>query len=431
MRPKPWSKRRYARVDWASLTSHCMQTILRWVAGTEAAGTASPYTLAVVVADSPLRMESVAASGHRLFLGAADGTLVVYGPSAASSGGYDVLEMHRQFAPRAIVQIAVHEQLEMLVLLSDGLVHVHALGDLRRLAVLSALRGCVTLALTHATDAGDCLLAVSCRRKVHVLRWAPAAANFVDFAEVAIPDDSSAVQLKAAVVQLTEAAKDGVITLGGGGSGGADGLGGSGGATLLIWLGAAEGVRELLVGTRREYHRFELATRELSTLFRTGERGGGGAAVGARVGPSEALLCQERIGCFVGLGGSPSRKYQLSFREPPLLVCASVPYVLSLHPARGAAGGVARSGGAMHVLEVRLLLTQEVIQTIALPALGGAPPSHLLCHPGDGRGRAEGAPMAEQPATVVTLGSGSLLSLCPLPLPELQRQLVLQRRYDE
>lgn len=369
-----------------------------------------------------IKIESAATwRGENLLLGTTTGSLLLYSMNPSDPGSYAVQDMFNNLSKRPVVGLVARERPGLLLALADGMLHVQRFaGDFSTMATVQTMKQVTAFALT-GLDRGDCLLAVGGRRSVTVHRWEASGEGgaFQQSAQVSIAETPGPLALglpplKSAVTQLTEAVGSTASSAGllGAEAGAASG---ATGALIILWLGASDEDRELLVGTRRDYLRVSLAGQAptVQSLFRSSRAGGVPAAV--RLAPDEALLCQERLGYFVGIGGNPSRKYGLSFREPPLAVAYAPPYVLSVHGAGGA-------GGA-GTLEARLMQTQSVVQTAQLPmGLAAGGPVVLVPLPASGGGR--------EPRVAVA-GASTVLEVKLTAVDAVQRVQVAAGRFDE
>ena len=231
----------------------------------------------------------------RVIAGTTDGALIVF----KLKGEYESAVMehkYKAFSKKALVQLTVLHELDMLLVLTDGEVRTYDLPSFKARTVLKA-KGALFYAIDQARP--DYPLCVATKKKLLMLSWDGGV--FAGERELPVPDTPKCV----------------------------------------VWAGD-----NVCLGLKRQYHLVDVHTGVISDLFPTGSKSPPVAAV---LPSNELLVAKDTIGIFIGFDGKPTRKFGFNWIEPPVAIAYSFPYVLALLPTS---------------VEIRLLLTQELVQTV-------------------------------------------------------------------
>ena len=252
-----------------------------------------------LVSGFPLRFTAADAWGDSVVLGTAEGALVTLSPVPASSrraahsgggdGDYHVASTLDGFAPGGVSQLAVLEDEQLLLCLSDGKLTAHALPGFQP----AAAPGAASLSRARSVnmfhwDAQRGVLCVATKRSLLLFRYDDARSDFAPGArDLAVPER----------VQCVGWAGDG-----------------------------------LCLGFKREYVMLNIATGAMGEVFPTG-RAGSPAAMA--LPPDELLLVRDAVGVPVGHDGKASAggaKGVVSWSEAPLALAPCPPFAAGLLP---------------------------------------------------------------------------------------------------
>ncbi|KAI9681300.1 MAG: Vacuolar morphogenesis protein 6 [Caeruleum heppii] len=328
------------------------------------------------------KIESILASGDKLLVGLNTGSFRVYRvnegsieqnqPTAPVSDTQQhpqtkppVVELLREvedFSARAIQQLAIVKEGNILLALSDGYVSIYDLQSYTLQEQLSKTKGATAFAVTSnivkdlSTGIPSIVsrLAVPVKRKILVWSWHDA-------------------ELSSDVLELTLAAP----------------------ARNLIWATATK----IVCGMNSGYVLLNIDTQETTDILipggagSAGQDGGrfgavGGTGIGymgigswvpkplaTRLADGELLLAKDINTMFIDLEGKALDKRQIPWSSAPEAIAYSYPYLLALQtPAKG-------------TLEVRNAETRSLLQSISLPniSLVHVPqPNISLAHAGKG-----------------------------------------------
>eukprot|EP00899_Mesostigma_viride_P000549 jgi/Mesvir1/10495/Mv15048-RA.1 len=251
----------------------------------------SAFQFSQLLADFPLKIDSLTSWGSdKLVAGCSEGALIILGPEPGKSapvGGtppygckYVALDSRKSAAKRAIRQVLVAPELDLLFVLSenDG-VSVCKLPSLDPFAQLAPTKGCSVF----AWDSTRRVLAAGIKRRLLLLELTDGD-RFILTKELGVPEVPVAME----------------------------------------WCAEC-----LMLGLKKEYLLMDSRTGAITELFATGRSG---APLILKLSEGELLLGKGNSGIFTGVDGKPTRKSSLRWSDTPLAVLACPPYALALLP---------------------------------------------------------------------------------------------------
>lgn len=239
----------------------------------------------------------------QLLVGTAEGLILRYSihdhAGKISATQIDAIRMSK----KPLTQLSLIEEHNKLIALSDY-VSLYELPDFRLRCQLSKTKDCHLYAIDRTRR--NLLLAAAVRKKV-IIYELDASGNFVEKKELALVD-----QVK-----------------------------------CMVWCG-----NDLCVGFKKDYAIINVTTGVVTELFPTGKAG----PPIASVLPNEQVLLElDNISIFIGFDGKPTKKYGLTWSEPPIALSYSFPYVIAI---------------LGKFLEVRAVFgSQKMVQSIPLRGL--------------------------------------------------------------
>ncbi|KAF7725188.1 Vacuolar morphoproteinsis protein 6 [Apophysomyces ossiformis] len=292
------------------------------------------------VVDKVNRIESIFAHGDRLLIGTGVGQLLVYDikePLVADDNEIPEVTLAqtiKNFSKRPIEQLDIIKEIDMLVSLSDGLVSLHDLRTFELRMALGKTKGANLFAIQTMVEMSPeekvpmliTRLAVAARKKLLVFVWQDS--QFHETKELNIPD-----RIKA-----------------------------------MAWVGTTK----ICLGFSSEYALMDVEADQLTELFApTGPVESGplstistlnnlyNMSIGSRGGKpmvtkipnNEMILARDHVSIFLGLDGTPTRKFGIEWSGAPEQMGYSYPYVIAILPK--------------HV-EVRNIQTLKLVQQIEL-----------------------------------------------------------------
>ncbi|KAF8851000.1 hypothetical protein BDZ45DRAFT_632297 [Acephala macrosclerotiorum] len=333
------------------------------------------------------KIESILAYGDRLLVGLNTGSLRVYRvneipeekkqngsaktddkPSSrpTSSAGpkpVDLLREVEKFSTRAIEQLAIIKEANVLISLSNYYISIHDLQSYTLQEQLTKTKNATTFAVTSnivkdsATGIPEIIsrLAVAVKRRLLLWSW-----------------HESELEPEVTEITLTEAIR------------------------TLTWASATK----IICGMNSGYVIVDVLTQEIEDIVGPGAIGGAAGAQGGRFGgvgsasmgymglgsyipkplasklaDGEMLLAKDINTLFITSGGKPLEKRQIPWQQAPESIGYSYPYILALQsPSQG-------------TLDVRNPDTLSLLQSISLPSakqLHFPPPTVSLAHAGKG-----------------------------------------------
>lgn len=146
-----------------------------------------------VLRKTAFRVESVAAWRSRLYVGTANGNLLLYElRGVGANKDYVLVQTIKRFAQdkREVRQLTVVPEWNVLLSLTDSYVTVHDLDSLQRKAVLAKTRYCNTFCV----DVSSGVLVVGAKRKLLINFWESGKGEFsADSREYNLPDSAKAL----------------------------------------------------------------------------------------------------------------------------------------------------------------------------------------------------------------------------------------------
>ena len=298
------------------------------------------FTHSIVGKDLKSKAESVATNttfGERIFVGCADGTLLVYTCTVDTTSDaftstpdvqphYQLVETRKRWfeEKRPITTIEAVADWGIMLSICDGYVYIHNLKTLELLDKLKNTKYCNKFCV----DARGSRVCVSIKHRLLVLSWT--GKQFVEVKELHTPST----------------------------------------ARSLVWVGA-----NLCVGFRREYNLLSVESgliikevkdtgrkeKSLVALIDPVVRQDG--TTGKWCEPCEFLISNDTTGHFMDYTGMPHRQETLSWSAIPTDVACLHPYILTLLPNK---------------IDVHNLSTLKVAESIAL---AGCRAMHLTTFP--------------------------------------------------
>eukprot|EP00123_Amoebidium_parasiticum_P004684 comp15977_c0_seq1/m.13392 comp15977_c0_seq1/g.13392 ORF comp15977_c0_seq1/g.13392 comp15977_c0_seq1/m.13392 type:complete len:878 (-) comp15977_c0_seq1:252-2885(-) len=260
-------------------------------------------------------VEALAAHGNLLYVGTSKGHLTVYDVSPGAEP--HLLETRTNFTRKAITQLEVFPEHNLLLCLSDGYVNVHDLQTHMLLSQVTKSRGTVLFscqskpALTQQVPEvparptqGELRLACVLRRHLVILDWS--GSTFVETKTFNLPDAARSV----------------------------------------VWC-----ANNLCIGFRREYIMMNALTGGIQDLFPTGRNQ---ETLITRVDDFELLLSKDNASIFIGYDGKPTRQFVVQWSDIPTSMDIVSGYCVALLP---------------RCIEVRTLQTHSVVQTLEMKAV--------------------------------------------------------------
>ncbi|XP_042910118.1 vam6/Vps39-like protein isoform X1 [Parasteatoda tepidariorum] len=270
-----------------------------------------------------LSIESISAYDDYLLVGTKSGTLLYYqlvpAPKAASKPGsihYDVklLRSNKSFSKKAIVQLQVVPEFQMLICLAEGTVAAFDLSQcsLTPIAVLQKTKGAHFFTISvnkHKNLDGEVYpsltLCVAVKKKLQLFYWKPKILKFLEFSDDLLLRDIP---------------------------------------RTIVWCGES-----LCVGYKSEYSLMKISG-ETKDLFPTG---------GNQLEPLVSLLPDEKLAVgsdeqtiLIDSDGNPTMKYSIKWSEVPLALVYDEPYLIAVLPS---------------AVEVRPIEPRIHVQSIDLP----------------------------------------------------------------
>ncbi|XP_075549963.1 vacuolar protein sorting 39 [Dermacentor variabilis] len=255
------------------------------------------YTAIPLIKKMPLKVESVAAHGDKLYLGTKDGNLLVYTVVEKDSADGPKFFVHlgfsnKVFAKKPITQLCVIPELNLLISLSDGSLSVHHLSLEPNTPpidcpALAKCKGCTLFAVNvqeKTTLTGEVkitlMLCAAVKRKLELFYWKNN--TFCEHPQgLCVPDTPRSI----------------------------------------VWCGD----ESLLVGFRSEYNILQLSG-ETKQLFPTGKQP---EPLCLKLKENSFALSRDDMTIFVNRDGLPTHKYAVTWSEAPISLCYDYPYLLS------------------------------------------------------------------------------------------------------
>lgn len=284
-------------------------------------------------------------------------------PDSSTKKPVDLLREVEKFSSRAIEQLAIIKEANVLLSLSNSFVSIHDLQSYSLHEQLAKTKSATTFAVTSnivhdsATGIPEIIsrLAVAVKRRLLLWSWHESELS---------PD----------VMEITLAAS----------------------IRTVVWASATK----VLCGMNSGYAAVNVISQEVEDIVGPGALGGASGAEGSRfggvgsasmgymglggyipkplitrLGDGEMLLAKDINSVFTDSNGKPLEKRQIPWQQAPEAIGYSYPYLLALQPA---------SKGA---LEVRNPETLSLLQTISVPNAGQMhfpQPTVSLAHAGKG-----------------------------------------------
>ena len=285
-------------------------------------------------------------------------------PSSSSSPkAVDLLRELEKFSPRAVEQLSIIKEANILISLSNYIVSIHDLQSYDLQEQLPKTKNATTFAVTSdivkdaATGIPEIISRLGVAVKRRLLLWS--------WHESELSPDITEITLAAAI-------------------------------RTLCWASATK----IICGMNSGYVVVDVINKGIEDIVRPGAIGGAAASEGGRFGAvgsasmgymglggyipkplitrlrdGEILLAKDINSLFINADGKPLEKRQIPWQQAPESIGYSYPYLLSLQPP------------AKGILEVRNPETLSLLQTVNLPnasLLHFPPPTISLAHAGKG-----------------------------------------------
>jgi hypothetical protein len=262
------------------------------------------FDVGPIIDNCPLKIESLARWGQKLLVGTSEGLLLVTAATEEGGGSaprsrppkYTIQDTKRSFSKnhKPIVQLdvlGVEGQPQMLVSLSDTIT-LHAIPRFELVSSLPKTKGCNLYCVSgaRASTSSPVYLCAAVKRKVLIYTWTGPGQTLMEIKELTMPD----------VVR-----------------------------SAVFCAGS------VCLGMKRDYCMVNIVTGQVNELFPVSSQHKEGNPVAIALPTREVLLAQDKVGIFIDSESKqPSRKYALTWQDPPLAVALSYPYVLAAS-ARG------------------------------------------------------------------------------------------------
>lgn len=270
---------------------------------------------AVILEKLPLQIECIATFGDSLLVGTRQGHLLLYSVKDGSGDNKFEVELrssNKLFSKKAIAQLAVVEQLNLLISLSDSVVSVHNLETFALKFNLHKTKGATVFAVNikerkqssvfDPSPALELKLCVSVKRKLQLFTWRNG--EFQELEDLLLPDVAKSV----------------------------------------VWSKDS-----LCVGFKREYSLIKTSTGAQTELFSTGRH----LEPTITTLPSgELILCRDDISIITDSEGRKTQKQTLTWTDTPTALDYIEPYVIGL---------------LQRYVEIRTISPRALIQSIELP----------------------------------------------------------------
>lgn len=250
----------------------------------------------------PFQIESIETYDSTLLVGTTRGHLLVY--EVRNQGeSIELMDTKKSFAKKAVAQLYVAKELNLLLSLSENCIQIHDLATRTPRRMMEKSKGCLFFAAdvqvrrdskadTHRSSAGRNVpwqelvlrLAVVFKKRIVTFVWT--GSDFAEQKELALPDTPK----------------------------------------MAIWCGTS-----LLLGYKREYDMIEEESLSVSKVFNTGDKQPD-AAVGVRIPGNEVVLVRDNISHFVDIEGRASRQFHITWSDVPLAIDVVKPYAIALLP---------------------------------------------------------------------------------------------------
>ncbi|RMX46404.1 hypothetical protein pdam_00000713 [Pocillopora damicornis] len=270
---------------------------------------------AVILEKLPLQIDCIATFGDNLLVGTRQGHLLLYGVlDGTGDNRFDVelRSSNKLFSKKPISQLAVVEQLNLLISLSDSVVSVHNLETFAHKFTLHKTKGASVFAVDikerkqssvfDPSPALELKLCVSVKRKLQLFSWRNG--EFQEREDLLVPDAAKA----------------------------------------LVWSEDS-----LCVGFKKEYSLIKTGTGAATELFSTGRHL---EPTIASLPSGELILCRDDISIITDSDGKKTQKQTLTWSDTPTELDYAEPYVIALLP---------------RYVEIRTISPRALIQSIELP----------------------------------------------------------------
>lgn len=270
---------------------------------------------AVILEKLPLQIDCIATFGDNLLVGTRQGHLLLYGVlDGTGDNRFDVelRSSNKLFSKKPISQLAVVEQLNLLISLSDSVVSVHNLETFAHKFTLHKTKGASVFAVDikerkqssvfDPSPALELKLCVSVKRKLQLFSWRNG--EFQEREDLLVPDAAKA----------------------------------------LVWSKDS-----LCVGFKKEYSLIKTGTGAATELFSTGRHL---EPTIASLPSGELILCRDDISIITDSDGKKTQKQTLTWSDTPTELDYAEPYVIALLP---------------RYVEIRTISPRALIQSIDLP----------------------------------------------------------------
>lgn len=270
---------------------------------------------AVILEKLPLQIECIATFGDNLLVGTRQGHLLLYGVKDGTGDNRFEVELrssNKLFSKKPICQLAVVEQLTLLISLSDNVISVHNLETFALKFILHKTKGATVFAVDikerkqssvfDPSPALELKLCVAVKRKLQLYSWRNG--EFQELEDLLLPDVARSV----------------------------------------VWS-----KESLCVGFKREYSLIKTSTGAATELFSTGRHL---EPTIATLPSGELILCRDDISIITDSEGKKTQKQTLTWTDTPTELDYVEPYVIGLLP---------------RYVEIRTISPRALIQSIELP----------------------------------------------------------------
>lgn len=257
------------------------------------------YEARAVLPNLPLQIEAIACHGNHVLVGTKDSKdgsakLLDYTIKRAEGGGeyeIDVNKSLKSFSKKPVQQLTCVPEHQILISLSDGLIHVHEMSHFTELFTMHKTKGASLFATDlHKTSSASGLvtyhlkMCVAVKRKIVLFDWRNRC--FMEITELGVSDVPRS----------------------------------------LAWCH-----HSICVGFKRDYFLISILTGELKELFTTGNTSQVEPTI-TKLSENLMALGRDNMSIIIDSDGEPAKKFALRWSDVPTVLEHDQPYVIAVMP---------------------------------------------------------------------------------------------------
>ncbi|PIK36830.1 putative vam6/Vps39-like protein isoform X1 [Apostichopus japonicus] len=257
------------------------------------------YEARAVLPNLPLQIEAIACHGNHVLVGtkdSKDGSAKLLDYTIKRGEGIaeyeiDVNKSLKSFSKKPVQQLTCVPEHQILISLSDGLIHVHEMSHFTELFTMHKTRGASIFATdVHKTSSASGLvtyhlkMCVAVRRKIILYDWRNR--SFMEITELGVSDVPRS----------------------------------------MAWCG-----HSICVGFKRDYFLIGIQTGELKELFTTGNTSQVEPTI-TKLSEDLMALGRDNMSIIIDSEGEPAKKYALRWSDVPTVLEHDQPYVIAVMP---------------------------------------------------------------------------------------------------